>query len=157
MTTLIRILLVEDASDDWQIALSTFSDIGLMNQTCVVKDDDEVLDFLHVRGAFKRRAPGLPAVILLGANLAWCKGLRVLHHVRNDPILRRVPVVMMSAALEPHMLQSAYDLGVNSVVLHQDDAKTNAEAFEAMGLFWGFANEPPPGCLRSPKSRPHPG
>jgi hypothetical protein len=38
------------------LALASLADGALMEQTTVVKDKDEALDFLHERGSFRRRS-----------------------------------------------------------------------------------------------------
>jgi len=153
MSALSRILLVEDAPDEWRLALSSLSDTGLMGETTVVKDQGEALDFLHARGPFRRRPSGLPAVVVLGPSLKWFTALSLLKHVRADAALRRIPVVIITVAPDAQMIRSAYDHGVNSLVRSHEDAKIHAERYAALALFWGWANEPPPGCLLQPKSQ----
>jgi len=153
MSALSRILLVEDAPEEWRLALSSLSDTGLMSETTVVKDQGEALDFLHARGPFGRRPSGLPAVIVLGPSIKWFAALSLLRQVRADAALRRIPVVIIAAAPDTQMIQSAYEHGVNSVVRSHEDAKLHAERYAALALFWGWANEPPPGCLLQPRSQ----
>jgi predicted O-methyltransferase YrrM len=50
MSALARILFVDDTPAEWQLALASLADGALMEQTTVVKDKDEALDFLHERG-----------------------------------------------------------------------------------------------------------
>jgi two-component system response regulator len=152
MSAFARILLVEDTPAEWRLALSGLSETGLMGQTTVVKDQDEALDFLQARGAFRRRPSGLPAVVVLGPSVKWPAALLLLKRVRADPALRRIPVVIVAASPDADMLQSAYDHGVNSLVRSGEDVDTHAQRYAALGLFWGWANEPPPGCLLQPKS-----
>lgn len=145
-----RILLVEDAPGECRLALSGLAVNGLMEQTTVVKDQGEALDFLHARGPFRRRPSGLPAVVVLGPNLEWVAALSLLKEIRADATLHRVPVVIMAAAPDAQMVRSAYQHGVNSLVRSHQDVKIHAKRYAALGLFWGWANEPPPGCLLQP-------
>ena len=69
---------------------------GLLEQTTVVKDQDEALDFLHARGSFRRRPSGLPAVVVLGPNLQKTSAFSLLQDIRTDETLCRLPVVMIA-------------------------------------------------------------
>jgi two-component system, response regulator len=152
MSAFSRILLVEDTPTEWGVALSGLSETGLEGETTVVKDQDEALDFLHARGPFRRRPSGLPAVLVVGPSVQWAAALSLLKQVRADPALRRMPVVIIAACPDADMVQSAYDHGVNSLVRREGDIESDAQRYAALGLFWGWANEPPPGCLVRPKS-----
>jgi CheY-like chemotaxis protein len=146
-----RILLVEDTPAERRLALSGLAENGLMEQTTVVKDKGEALDFLQARGPFRRRPSGLPAVVVLGPNLKAIAALSLLKEIRADPALRRVPVVIIAVAPDAQMVRSAYEHGVNGLVRSHQDVKVRAGRYAALGLFWGWANEPPPGCVFQPK------
>jgi len=152
MNLLPRILLVQDLSDEANSAMSALADNGLLDQTCVVRDDQEAIDFLHGRKKFGRRPSDLPALVLLGSGLPTSKSLHLLEHIRQDPKLHRMPVVLMIASPTKEVLQKAYELRVNGVVVKTDDPRTNAERLNAIWLFWAMANVPPPGCLKRPGS-----
>lgn len=152
MSTYSRILFVDDTPAEWQLAFSTLADNGLMDQATAVKDKDEALDFLHARGNFRRRPPGLPAVVIIGPSIQGATALSVLSHIRTDTTLRHVPVVIIAGAPDPQLLRSAYLHGANSVVRRDEDVRVHAERFAALAQFWAWANEPPPGCLPQPKS-----
>jgi two-component system, response regulator len=153
MSVLTRILLIEDTQSEWRLALSNLTETGLMPHTTVVKDQGEALDFLHARGPFRRRPSGLPAVVVLGPSITWSAGLSLLKNVRNDLTLRRLPVVIIAAEPDAQMVQTAYEHGANSLVRRHDDVKVHAEQCATLALFWGWANEPPPGCLPQPKAQ----
>src|SRR5580765_2483062 len=107
MSAFSRILLVEDTPAEWALAVSGLSEIGLIGQTTVVKDQDEALDFLHARGPFRRRPSGLPAVVVLGPSVKWPAALSLLKRVRADPALRRMPIVIVAASPDAEMVRSA--------------------------------------------------
>jgi len=153
MSTLSRILLVEDTPAEWQLALFGLSQNGMPEQTTVVKDQNEALDFLHARGSFRGRPSGLPAVVVLGPNLKKTSALSLLRDIRTDETLRRLPVVMIADEPDAQTIRSAYEGGVSSLVRKHGDKSIHGERYAALALFWGWANEPPPGCLVQPKSQ----
>jgi CheY-like chemotaxis protein len=153
MSTSSRILVVEGTPGERQLALAGLEQNGLQEQAMLVADEEEALDFLHARGCFRGRPSGLPAVVVLGPNLRRPAALSLLKHMRTDATLRRVPVVMIAVEPDAEMIRSAYEQGVNSLVRTCEDAKVHAERYGALALFWGWANEPPPGCLAQPKAQ----
>jgi two-component system response regulator len=153
MAALSRILFVDDTPAEWQVALSGLADGALMEQTTVVRDKDEALDFLHARGSFQRRVSGLPAVVVLGPNVRSPSAMSLLKDIRSDATLRRVPVVMIAAAPDEETVRHAYEQGVNSLIRTHEDVKIRAERYAALALFWAWANEPPPGSLSQTKAQ----
>lgn len=147
-----RILLVEETPAEWRLALTGFSESGLMSQTTVVKDHGEALDYLHAGGPFRRRPSGLPAVVILGPNLNWSATLALLGHIRGDAWLRQIPVVVMAARADTDMIRTAYLRGANGVVLKHADPTIQRQRYAVLGLFWAWANEPPRSCLQQTKS-----
>jgi CheY-like chemotaxis protein len=145
--------LVEGTPAERQLALTGLAQNGLREQATLVDDEEEALDFLHARGSFQGRPSGLPAVVVLGPNLQPPAALSLLKQIRTDATLRRVPVVMIAVEPNAQVIRNAYEEGVNSLVRTCEDAKLQAERYGALALFWGWANEPPPGCLVQPKAQ----
>jgi CheY-like chemotaxis protein len=144
-----RILLVEDSPNDIELTLTALEENRLANEVVVVRDGQEALDYLHRRGLFKLRAEGHPAVVLLDLKLPKIDGLQVLEAMRNDPGLRRVPVVMLTSSREEQDLTRSYHLGVNAYVVKPVDFTEFVSAIRELGLFWAIINQPPPGCGRA--------
>lgn len=86
-----RILLVEDDPSDALLALMVNA-VNLAGEALHVADGVLALDYLHARGAFADRAPGLPAVVLLDLKLPRLDGFEVLQQVRATPAPRLVPI-----------------------------------------------------------------
>jgi CheY-like chemotaxis protein len=151
MSTLKRILLVEDTANDIVLTLAAMEENHLANEVVVVRDGAEALDYLYRRGIFKMRSPGHPAVVLLDLKLPKIDGLEVLKQVKGDPELRSVPVVMLTSSREEQDLVQSYDLGVNAYVVKPVDFVDFVAALKELGLFWAVINEPPPGTVPASK------
>jgi CheY-like chemotaxis protein len=139
-----RIVLVEDDANEAAVALAALSNTGCSNETFVVKDKDEALDFLHARAAFRQRAPGLPAVVVIGPSLDWCEASWLLSYIRRTDAICKVPVVVMHASDDAELVHNAYAGGANSVVRVHMDPVLDRQYYAALGRFWGATNEPPP-------------
>jgi response regulator RpfG family c-di-GMP phosphodiesterase len=70
-------------------------------------------------------------------------GLEVLRHVKADPHLRRMPVVVLTSSREESDLVRSYDLGVNAYVVKPMNFPDFIQAVETLGAFWALLNELP--------------
>jgi CheY-like chemotaxis protein len=144
MAELKRILLVEDSLNDVELTLNAFADRHLANEVVVVNDGQAALDYLRREGAYRLRSPGLPGVVLLDIKLPKVDGLEVLKRMREDPVLRRVPVVMLTSSREERDLVKSYDDGANAFVVKPVGFEEFLSVVGDLGLFWALVNEPPP-------------
>src|SRR5690606_1682116 len=104
----------------------------------------EALDYLYCRGKFAGRSTGLPAVVLLDIKMPKVDGVEVLRQIKNDPVLRVIPVVMLTSSREEKDLFESYRLGANAFVVKPVDFSAFVEAVKQVGAFWAVLNEPPP-------------
>jgi CheY-like chemotaxis protein len=144
MKTLKRILLVEDNLKDSELTLAALNESHIANDIVIARDGVEALDYLHARGRFAGREPGLPAVMLLDLKMPRMDGLEVVRHLKQDPQLRALPIVMLTSSREEPDLAEAYALGVNSYVVKPVDFQQFFDAVKEVGAFWGVLNQPPP-------------
>lgn len=143
------ILLVEDDKRDLELTLVALERSQLANEVIVVRDGALALDYLRREGEYARRDEGNPAVILLDLKLPKVNGLEVLEAVRGHPVLRSIPVVMLTSSQEETDVLRSYELGVNAYVVKPVEFKAFVSAIADLGVFWAVLNEPPPGSLRS--------
>src|ERR1700704_4552249 len=95
MTSLGRILIVEDDPNDVELTLTALTDYNLANEVVVARDGEEALDYLYCRGEFEARSGENPAVMLLDLKLPKVDGLEVLQQIKADETLRLIPVVVL--------------------------------------------------------------
>lgn len=144
MNQLRRILLVEDSSNDVELILTALSENHLANEVVVVRDGEEALDYMYRRGAFRLRAKGEPIVVFLDLKLPKIDGLEVLAHLKSDPVLRVVPIVVLTSSHEEPDLARCYELGTNAYVVKPIAFPEFLDVIRQLGLFWAVLNQPPP-------------
>jgi CheY-like chemotaxis protein len=142
-----RILLVEDEPNDVELTLSALAENNITNEIVVTRDGAEALDYLYRRGAYESRAMGNPAVMLLDLKLPKVDGLQVLEHIKTDPNLKTIPVVILTSSREEQDLVRSYDTGANAYVVKPVGFLNFVEAVSEIGLFWAIINQPPPGSV----------
>lgn len=144
MTALKRILLVEDSSNDVELILTSLIDNHLGNEVIVVRDGEEALDYLYRRGVFRMRKEGHPIAVLLDLKLPKIDGLEVLTQLKSDPVLKVIPVVVLTSSREEPDLARCYELGANAYVVKPIDFQDFVATIKQIGLFWAVVNQPPP-------------
>jgi CheY-like chemotaxis protein len=145
MSALHSVLLVEDNPNDVELTLSALKEAKLANEIVVTNDGEQALDYLQRRGRHAGRTTPNPAVILLDLKMPKVDGHEVLRHIRADPELRLIPVVVLTSSREEKDLYSSYDKGANSYVVKPVDFEEFIGAISKLGVFWAVLNEPPPG------------
>jgi CheY-like chemotaxis protein len=148
MSTIGRILLVEDDPRDTELTMTALEEYNLSNEVVVAVDGAEALDYLFCRGKFQRRTGENPAVMLLDLKLPKVDGLEVLQQIKSDEKLRMIPVVVLTSSREERDMIASYKLGVNAYVVKPVDFHEFVNAIKELGVFWAIINEAPPGSMR---------
>jgi CheY-like chemotaxis protein len=136
-------LLVEDNQLDELLTLRALRKANLANQTDVVRDGQEALDYLFGQGQFAHRAGAeLPAVVLLDIHLPCVDGLQVLERVRGDARTRLLPIVIMTSSEEQREQLRRYESGRSSFVSKPLEFSEFAHAVAQLGVRWVVTDQP---------------
>jgi len=138
------ILLAEDSISDVELTMAALSESNLANRLVVVKDGVQVLQYLECTGQYSGRNSGNPAVILLDIKTPRMDGIEVLDSIKKNPVLKHIPVVMLTSSKEDRDLRRAYELEVNAYVVKPVNFLQFVEALKLIGIFWATLNELPP-------------
>jgi CheY-like chemotaxis protein len=147
MDSLKRILLVDDSPRDTELALAALEEHHLANEVVALGDGAEALDYLYRRGAYAGRSTSQPAVILLDLKMPRVDGLEVLRTIKNDPALKKIPVVVMTSSREESDQIRSYQLGTNAYVVKPLKFQEFVDAVMRVGVFWALLNQSPSGCV----------
>jgi two-component system response regulator len=131
----IEILLVDDDPDDVTLAMRALERQHLANRVHVVRDGAEALAYLEDMAR--------PRLMLLDLKLPKVSGLEVLAHVRAQPRLRTLPVVILTSSREEPDVARAYALGANSYIVKPVDFEQFLRAVSEVGLYWLLINQSP--------------
>ncbi len=136
------ILLVEDNPDDVMLTLRALKKGHVINNVIVAEDGAKALDFLFGKGEFEgRNTAEHPRLILLDLKLPKIGGFEVLEAIKNDPILKRVPVVILTSSRQEEDVVRGYDLGANSYIRKPVNFDTFIETVTQIGMYWLLTNE----------------
>jgi CheY-like chemotaxis protein len=139
------ILAVEDEDDDVALLKRAFRKVGIVNPVTFLADGEAAVQYLAGEGGFADRAAHpLPALVLLDLKLPRKSGLDVLAWLREQPAVRRIPVVVLTSSRQNRDLERAYDLGANSYLVKPVEFADLVSMIEALRLYWIVFNETPP-------------
>ena len=145
MNKLANILLVEDNRMDVELTLDAFREAKLLNTIHVASNGQEALDYLFGHGKFAdRSAFPMPNLVLLDLKLPGIDGFEVLRQVKSTPILKRLPVVILTSSKEEGDRALSYDHGANSYLVKPVSFDGFLDVVRQIEGYWLSLNVAPP-------------
>lgn len=114
MSDMIEVLLVEDDPGDVLMTEEAFADHKVANTLKVVADGESAIAYLRKEGEFAEVVT--PDLVLLDLNLPRMDGREVLAELKEDPVLRRIPVVVLTTSDAEEDILRSYNLHANAYV-----------------------------------------
>jgi CheY-like chemotaxis protein len=130
------ILLVEDDQVDVMTIKRALRDIHVLNPLVHVENGEDALDYLRDPVNTK------PCIILLDLNMPIMSGIEFLQVAKNDPHLRRYPVIVLTTSEEQQDKVNSFDLGVAGYMAKPVDYKQFVEVMRSIDLYWSISELP---------------
>ncbi len=130
----IEILLVEDDAGDVDLIKEALKEGKLHNRLDVVEDGEEAMAFLRKEGSFADAME--PDLILLDLNLPKKDGREVLAEIKEDPALRKIPVVILTTSEAEADILKSYDLHANCYITKPVDLDQFIAVMRSIQDFW---------------------
>jgi chemotaxis family two-component system response regulator Rcp1 len=130
----IEILLVEDNPGDVRLTIEALKEGKVRNNLAVAKDGVDALAFLRRQGSYA--GASRPDLILLDLNLPRKDGREVLAEIKEDPLLRRIPVVVLTTSKAEEDILRTYDLHANCYITKPVDLEQFISVVRSIDDFW---------------------
>jgi CheY-like chemotaxis protein len=130
----IEVLLVEDDEGDVLMTREALDEGKVLNRLNVVGDGVEAVAYLRRDGAYADAVR--PDLVLLDLNLPRRDGRQVLEEVKNDPDLRRIPIVVLTTSEAEEDVLRSYDLHANCYVTKPVDLEKFITVVQSIDRFW---------------------
>jgi chemotaxis family two-component system response regulator Rcp1 len=130
----LQVLLVEDNEGDVRLIKEAFSESKVDKNFTVARDGEDALNYLYGKGKYTERSK--PDIILLDINLPKKNGFEVLEKIKNDPELKKIPVIMLSSSSSEDHITKSYDLSANCYVTKPVDFDEYTQAVKIIEDFW---------------------
>ncbi len=138
----IEILLVEDNPGDVRLTMEALRGGRVRNNIHVVEDGVQAIDFLRRQGDYG--GVPRPDLILLDLNLPKKDGREVLAEVKQDPALKRIPVVILTSSAAEQDILRAYDLAANCYITKPVELDQFLRVLKSIEDFWLVIVKLPP-------------
>jgi CheY-like chemotaxis protein len=132
------VLLVEDDDIDAAFVEDELKKVPAKIFLTHVRDGEECMQYL------RDPALRLPDVVFLDLKMPKKDGREVLGEMMADPILRVIPVVVISGSDVDSERLHAYALGANGYVHKPADRARFVQVMEDVWRYWLVHNRPPP-------------
>lgn len=106
------ILFAEDDPGHATLTRKSFEEVGIVNEIIHFCDGQELETYLeeHMPDI---KSNGHSYLILLDIKMPKRNGIEVLEKVKTDPILKRIPVIMLTTTDDPREVNQCHELGCN--------------------------------------------
>ena len=126
----INILLIEDNEGDAELILEAFSSSSNSLNISVIDNGEDALLSLKCKEGI------LPDLILLDINLPKVDGREVLHFVKNDDELKKIPVVMLSTSSLQKDIDYSYSNDANCYIVKPGNLNDFINIIKSIEKFW---------------------
>lgn len=130
----IDILLVEDNAGDVRLTQEVLRESKVRNNLIVANNGVEALACLRKEGKFRNSVR--PDLILLDLNLPVKDGREVLAQIKEDPQLKRIPVVILTTSKAEEDILKTYNLHANCYVTKPVDLEQFITVVKSLEDFW---------------------
>ncbi len=127
------LLIAEDDEDDRFLATEAFKKSGSIIPLRFVNDGEELIDLLESE---VKKSNELPYLILLDLNMPKKDGRECLLEIKQNPLLRKIPIIVFTTSNLPEDIAKTYDLGVNSYINKPVDFKELINIFSQLSTYW---------------------
>lgn len=138
----IDILIVEDNEGDARLIREVFNENKMFNSLHFVRDGEEAMDFLFKKGKYENAVR--PDLIILDLNLPRKDGREVLAEIKCDPLLKQIPVVIMTISQAEEDILKSYNLHANCYVTKPIDLNQFSKVIRSIENFWFSIVKLPP-------------
>jgi CheY-like chemotaxis protein len=130
----LEVLLVEDNLGDVRLTREAFSEANRSIRLHVASDGVEAMAFLRREGN-NGDAPR-PDLILLDLNLPRMDGREVLHVIKEDHSLKRIPVVILTTSDAETDVVKSYQLQANCYLIKPVQLESFEAVVRSVNDFW---------------------
>lgn len=134
LSTPINILLVEDNPGDIRLTQEVLKEGKVYNTLSIVENGIQAISFLKKENEYQDAST--PDLILLDLNLPKKDGREVLFDIKNDPELKKIPVVVLTTSQAEEDILKVYDLNANCYISKPVDLGQFIDVIKSIENFW---------------------
>ena len=106
------IYLADDDADDCEFFVEALKEINVKTKLSILADGEELMTTLNAAVI----EPPPPHIIFLDLNMPRKNGYECLKEIRENPKLKKIPVVIFSTTSNQDAIEKTYFLGANCFI-----------------------------------------
>ena len=131
------VMLVEDNADHAELVIRTLEDHRIANKIHHFLDGQSALDYLFRRKEFEDpESSPRPHMILLDLRLPRVDGLEVLRIIKEEDVLKNIPVIVLTTSEAERDVAQAYGHHVNSYLVKPVGFEEFSKLMHDLGFYW---------------------
>lgn len=142
MTKEVKILIADDDAGHARLIERNLQRVGLHNPIERFENGQDVLDFLFRGGEKRKTSRENGYLLLLDIRMPKVDGVQVLRHIKGDPELRKIPVIMLTTTDDPQEVARCHALGCSIYIVKPVDYDKFSEAIKQLGMFVSLVQVP---------------
>lgn len=128
------VLLVDPDPENVSLFIDSFEATEVTNNVIVVSTGGEALKFLNGQGDYTNIPR--PDLVLLDLNVSGPSGLEVLTELKDRPLLRRIPMLVLSTSNAREDIIQSYELHANAYLQKPDSPDELNQLAQVIEDFW---------------------
>jgi CheY-like chemotaxis protein len=129
-------MLIEDSDTDVMIFRRAIKELKVTNPVMHKTDGQAALESL------RNDSDNRPCVIVLDLNMPNMNGIEFLKIVKNDDVLRQIPVIVMTTSEDERDKLKSYEFSVAGYIVKPTEYKEFLEAIRTLDSYWTLSEMP---------------
>lgn len=138
----VTIIMVEDDQGHARLIEKNIRRAGVNNDLIAFVDGASALEYLLGPDGSGEVSSRRQLLVLLDLNLPDMAGVDILTKIKNNPHLKRTPVVVLTTTDDSREIQNCYDLGANVYITKPVNYDGFSNAIRQLGLFFSVIQVP---------------
>jgi len=131
----IKVLLVEDDPGDVELTKELFVSAKIPVSLRTLEDGEQAISYL-LETSKSGELQDLPDLILLDLNMPKRNGKEVLDVLKKHPLLKLIPVIVLTTSSSDRDILESYALGANCFITKPVGFKEFSEIVQSIETFW---------------------
>ena len=138
----IKVVVVEDNPDDHELTIYAVKRGNKQANIIHLWNGVDMLDYLQTY--INHGEPvELIKLIMLNLRLPKMDGFEALKKIRENPITKLIPVVILTSSEDENKISEAYQLGANSYVIKPTSFELYVNRVSSLSFYWSNINTRP--------------
>jgi CheY-like chemotaxis protein len=136
------ILIAEDDEGHATLITKNLRRSGIGNAIMHFKDGQEMVDFLFGNGNGPHPEAGKGYLMLLDIRMPRLSGIEVLEIIKEDPEMRKIPIIMLTTSDDPREIERCHLLGCSNYIPKPIEYDGFVNVVKHLGLFLSIVQVP---------------